>query len=440
MQLIKPIVPGFITLFILSCHQQPHPPAVLSLPEDAADPRIEASQPAQLQQMQLAALNKMTQHFSVTGRQLITGKKGIRIYIDPAQLETEKGQPVEGAVAVTLIELTNTQELLQAGAATMSNGQLLVSGGSYYIGLKNQHQSLRIKPGHHLNIQFPRLTNESMELFYGAPNNDGIMNWTPTSTTLDFQPLTINRSSVAARYAVKFNYQPDLSGQFIYDSTSQRAIYVHRTLTFEQLIAELHKQGIEASIDTLKYYYRRYKRNIAGAVVDSTPLIPCFRYRLITPQLREKENRERDSVCMVNEELEERFQKTATEEEKRIRYMQEQLNKYYQNSGITQLGWINCDRFFQAPERNDLPIELPITQTAGSRIDYFIVFRNMNSLYQGVTVLKDSTGFKIYQLPTGQPFTLLAYVQDAAGRLTEFRASGTVQQNALKLKLHKSDG
>ena len=439
MNRIKPIIPGLLILSLFSCHPTERRPFSSNLPVDAADPRTATRFPAQLQLKQQTALIQFAQHYTATGRQWITGRKGIRIYIDPAQLETESGQPVQGRIDLTLLELTNTKELLQAGAATLSNGQLLVSGGSYFIELKQQQQSLRIKPGHHLSIQFPRLSEESMELFYGQRNEAGIMNWNAASSPLDFQPLTLNRQT-SARYPVRFSYQPDLNGQFIFDSTTQRAMYVKRPVTFEQLVAELNKQGVEAGIDTLKYFYRRYIRNKDGKTIDSTPLIPCFRYRLITPRLREKENRERDSVCFLNEQLEERFLKSATEEEKRLRRMEEQVNKYYQSSGITQLGWINCDRFFRAPERNDLPIELPITQSAGSRIDYFIVFRDMNSIYQGVTMLKDPTGFRIAQLPTGQAITVLAYVQDSEGKLTEFQATGTVQNTGLKLKLHTSEG
>lgn len=123
-----------------------------------------------------------------TGVSTITGKGGTIITIKPADLATTNGTALKGSITVELKELLDTQSLLKNNAQTMCGDRLLVSGGSYYIWMKNGENDLKLKPGKTLEVQFPKITNDGMELFYGN-NSSGQMDWQKAG--VDFEnPVT----------------------------------------------------------------------------------------------------------------------------------------------------------------------------------------------------------------------------------------------------------
>ena len=74
----------------------------------------------------------------------VKGKKGTTVSINPSDLETVDGRPVGNNIQIELKELTNQQQLLRANAQTVSNGQLLVSGGAYFINMTSDGQQLKL--------------------------------------------------------------------------------------------------------------------------------------------------------------------------------------------------------------------------------------------------------------------------------------------------------
>lgn len=127
----------------------------------------------------------ITQQFTVSAREktVITAEKGLKVTVNPSALIKNDGSPVSKAIEVSIIELTNSEDLFKSNAATMSNGKLLVSGGSYYIGMESDGQKLSIRKGSSLKVEFPKLRNGDMELFYGN-RETGSMNWIPANTSL----------------------------------------------------------------------------------------------------------------------------------------------------------------------------------------------------------------------------------------------------------------
>lgn len=107
----------------------------------------------------------------------VNGKQGTIISINPADLMTENGQPLGKSIEIELKELTNQKQLLRANAQTTSNGQLLVSGGAYYINITSDGQQLKLKDGKTLSVEFPKLSNAEMFLFYGQRDSLGQLNW-----------------------------------------------------------------------------------------------------------------------------------------------------------------------------------------------------------------------------------------------------------------------
>jgi len=123
---------------------------------------------------------------------VVTGRKGTKISINPNDLATESGKPLGQNIEVELKELTNQEQLLKSNAQTVCNGKLLVSGGAYFIGLTSNGELLKLKDGKTLSVQFPKLSDKEMALFYGQRNDLGEMNWqkaTETFKTIQQPPV-----------------------------------------------------------------------------------------------------------------------------------------------------------------------------------------------------------------------------------------------------------
>jgi hypothetical protein len=107
----------------------------------------------------------------------VKGKKGTIIHVVPSNLELENGNKITGEIKVELKELTNQKDLLRNNAQTVSDGKLLISGGSYYIDITSDGNKINLKKGKTLEVEFPKITNRNMELFYGERDSSNQMNW-----------------------------------------------------------------------------------------------------------------------------------------------------------------------------------------------------------------------------------------------------------------------
>jgi len=117
----------------------------------------------------------------------IKGKKGTIIHIVPSNLELENGNKITSKIKVELKELTNQKDLLRNNAQTVSDGDLLISGGSYYIDITSDGNKVNLKKGKALEVEFPKITNRNMELFYGERNEENQMNWKKTNQKFSTQ-------------------------------------------------------------------------------------------------------------------------------------------------------------------------------------------------------------------------------------------------------------
>lgn len=124
----------------------------------------------------------------------VVGKQGTIIRIDPIDLETEDGQPIGKEVDIELKELSSQQQLLRANAQTISDGQLLVSGGAYFIQATSDGKKLKLKSGRTYSVEFPKLTNDSMSLYFGQRDSIGKMNWKKAEQNFESAQLKQNSS------------------------------------------------------------------------------------------------------------------------------------------------------------------------------------------------------------------------------------------------------
>jgi hypothetical protein len=252
---------------------------------------------------------------------VLTGRKGKKISINPNDLTTESGKPLGQTIEVELKELINQGQLLSSNAQTISDGKLLISGGAYFIGMTSNGEQLKLKEGRSLSVQFPKLSEKEMALFYGQRNDLGQMNWQIATETLKWTRPPIDT-------------QPS-------DSASENPN---------------RKSDIEAIMDYVDSGYNP------------------------TPEEKEK-NIQQSKNYIVSQ-------------------------KVYDEIGLSKLGWINCDRFWEVENTTELYASFN-PQDSIKIANVYLVFKDINSVIQANYYSDKSPQFE--NMPIGYKARLIAY-------------------------------
>lgn len=111
-----------------------------------------------------------------------TGNQGTRLYIYPNSFVTLTNQPVSGTVQLELKEILNRTDMILSDAHTLSNNNLLESGGELYLNATQGGQKLKLAAGKSIYVVMPTTTTQDMNLFYGTRTSQGV-NWNLAAST-----------------------------------------------------------------------------------------------------------------------------------------------------------------------------------------------------------------------------------------------------------------
>lgn len=391
-------------LLLISCNNQ-QKTGRLVLPEIAAITAEEMlpREEIRLHEYNNAFIQLATQHFTVPPERVtvITAARGFMVTLDPSILEKENGKPVDGPVHVGIIELNNSEELFKSNAATVSNGRLLASGGSYFIGMDCNGQKLRIRKGQRMQVCFPVLKNEEMELFYGARDSLSNMNWQRAGSYLrEPEESIFFADNNPLQQSALFGFS-EITGH-VFRSMNDAVYYYDKKITLAALLDTVNKTSAKLCVDTISFWPRSLPVN---RVLDTNYLVqlygPRFQFLLKSCLCKEEEK----------EELE-KWRKLAadTVENTGTLTLAEQIQKRYAPSGISRLGWINVDRYYRGEPPTDITADLPITFN-NSRIEYFVVFKKFNGLLKGSVLVNEQSRVSIRNLPANEEVTLVAFTK-----------------------------
>ena len=139
----------------------------------------------------LSELSEKPQQFEVPSNEEteVSGAKGTVIHVDPNRLETIDGSPLGGNIQVELLEMTDNSSMLLNNTQTVSNGQILVTGGAYYLNMTSGGKQLKMKEGKGLEVEFPKLSEDEMGLFLGERDSLGQMNWVQANQSFNEKKL-----------------------------------------------------------------------------------------------------------------------------------------------------------------------------------------------------------------------------------------------------------
>lgn len=143
---------------------------------------------------------------------VVVGKDGTRILIDPNSFVDAEGNPIAGEVTIELTEALSYDTFISHNLATLSDGQLLVSGGMFQINaITTDGMPLQLREEQTLTVSVPAdEIDQGMELFTSEQGDDWVAKDQKVSNqlTLDLPPYP------------KFEYIREKLPIFVLDSTT----------------------------------------------------------------------------------------------------------------------------------------------------------------------------------------------------------------------------
>jgi len=139
---------------------------------------------------------------------VITGDKGTKVYIGAGTLRTMSGQQVKGTVTIELKEVTELSDMILNNAPTVSNGQILTSGGEIYVSASQDGTPLKLanNASFFISVQAPRGTTDSMNVFTGR-DSSGVIVWKPVQADTVNSRVKIPADSTQNRWDTSAYYQ-----------------------------------------------------------------------------------------------------------------------------------------------------------------------------------------------------------------------------------------
>jgi len=136
----------------------------------------------------LSQLADKPQYYSTPSNSatIVKGEKGTVIHVDPNSLETVDGSPLGQNLDVELVEMVDMESLMFNNTQTVSNGEIIETGGAYYLNMTSDGKQLKMKAGKGVKVEFPIISKKDMEVFMGDRDSLGQVNW--NATQKDFEP------------------------------------------------------------------------------------------------------------------------------------------------------------------------------------------------------------------------------------------------------------
>jgi len=321
----------------------------------------------------------------------VTTPGGAQLKINPVDLVTADGKMVTGPINVLVKEYTGKLDMLKVNAQTASNGQLLVSGGSYYLELSSNNIPLQLREGRAIDAYFPGMNQPGMELFYGAKDDKGNMNWIKTAERAEKSSWQFNNWLIKIfPGSIRFFSQIEKDGK-ARDWEYEIDDYLRKKIDSEISQARIFNlfKSFECSFTVNAYTFQTKD----CVIYVSSDVLSNDSDRTLTSQQAQFLKKEIDCY---DPNLRERVAQ------------QDFTNKIYSSTQINKLGWINCDKFYSDTSfKKEFIVRLnyPGTVQANS-ILVFMVFKNMNSLLNGYS--KSATEFTFSNIPSGQDVSIVA--------------------------------
>ncbi len=377
---------------------------------------------------------------------VVSGPGGVRVLIEPNTFVDAEGIPVKEPVAMTLTEAMTFNDFVSHNLATISNEQLLVSGGMLQLSAQTISGKEVV-----LNPKTPVTTavtvdqvEPGMQLFSSSDGGNWSLteNRITTSYTLDMPPYPLlnYRSFYMPQYRRNLSTKPEepetygrprpprvpdqqhykaditwynffLKGHLERQAHARYLAAMERYHAKEELYKKRYDLYVKHNADKEKRY-RQYKLNLrewhAQCVADSLAYYNSTAYK----ELKEKNLLLlADARAKWESEVEKwealRLEKMGALAEKMDLMgvaTEEAVNTYMFT--MSELSWINIDRFYKMPANEMRAVTLRDIDQSPERV--FVIFKEINSMLP--MVRSEFRGiYKRDRFPKAEKAALLAY-------------------------------
>ncbi|MEM7036861.1 MAG: hypothetical protein AAF570_07780 [Bacteroidota bacterium] len=329
---------------------------------------------------------------------VLLGEHGTELLIPPNAFVDQQGNPVAGEVIVNFTEVYEKSDLILSNLPTMSNGRMLESGGVVYIEAMADGEQLKLAEGKSVLINFPGGRTEGMEMFKGAYDAEGTMNWIPMADAAgkyeDMKDNLPTANTAAMPMMTAFGKADPLTFGFA-DGKSTVPGYLYAVLEKNYACRGLDRIYVEVQVDeggqvsrakTLTGKNACYRLAVEEAVktipwdVDKLNGRKTFYFELKPDVPATGDEGENLFASAVGKPM-----LTAAEiEETMAAYVDRERARNFTKEAfqVTSLGWINCDRFSRDPNPRVVATISLDDPKMSSNSKVFMVFEDMRSVIE----------------------------------------------------------
>lgn len=404
--------------------------------------------------------NDLEQQFSVDGqkRTQIFGKDGTKLYLEANTFVFENGEIPTGEIDLRLTECYSFGNMLLADLTTMSGDKLLQTGGMMKIEAFSEGKELVVAEGKNIQAATPtKEFDKDMQLFYGEehPENDRLEDWQLTANAItasaqnDFtRPRNTpymgpNRPAkpTAIIYTVDSTFMPKKpvkpevrrfrpvpfpDTMSVYTKKTKGSMFTSKSKLAEERRAKVKKimTRYEKRLARLEYNKEAYAKSLIKYdknVLDYPTKLEEWNKEIKVKEAKFYNSENYKSLTVAREKWyqkdlirykkaraahKEMKKKQAADFERELEQKGEistmEMNYYFFQ--INQTGWINCDKFNKAIEREPLFVS-ESSQTKESAV--YAIFPEMNSIIR----LNRNTSGKINKqsFPRGEKVMVIAW-------------------------------
>lgn len=151
--------------------------------------------------------------------QTVTGAKGTKITFPANSFVDAQGNAITGQVSLELKEIYAKGDMIWADKPTISNGQLLESGGEFFLKATSGGQEVFLNQNYQMEVPVSAATSNpnAMDLFTGQAVAD-TFNWTPVDTTTGNGGGWVGLDSSGTNYNVYFDSLTWINCDYFYGS------------------------------------------------------------------------------------------------------------------------------------------------------------------------------------------------------------------------------
>jgi hypothetical protein len=415
---------------------------------------------------------------------LLKGSKGTAIYIPANAFQFEDGSAVSGKINIELKECYSYSDMIAENLETTSYGYILETGGMISINATSEGKQLSLKDGVAFVVGFPKNnTNNTMDLFYQMPVQDSSTTWVP-DYQMYTQPTSVETSDATTTFpsggeeyggdsvAMAINYPIEMTDDVYYYQLNYGLI--NATFTELQLTgykgtlldyiqdpskndtALAREFGVNnwsvnfdvyidkyGKFDNFKVYKEEdWEPSEKSIYTDRAVKLAEEYFRKIPPfDIKNYKNGIKHdfdyaiglrSYRTINwTRFKQKFrEKYSQYTDKAIEKMDKGAMDVYMFSA-TQLGWINCDRFWNTPESEKTDLIVKNNNTNDSRV--LIIFKDIKSIMQGN---KQGDQMVFNNVPLNKKIKVIG-ISYANGKPTMSVSETTVSKSSFELAGYK---